>query len=187
MAPVSFLSVTVSRRGLMGFGRRGPPEVVVCLRGEHDLSTVAESSVTVARAITLGEGDLVVDLSRVVFMDASTVGVILGARELLRVRSRSLVVRSPSTCARRVLELCDLGHLVAPSRAGASMAGAAAALGTWVTVPAIDGIDRRAEVSAFDSFPETVFAERVGARGVAPSQEVRRRGVEHPTGVAGAG
>jgi anti-anti-sigma factor len=181
--------MTLSRRGLMAFGRRGPPEVVVvvCLRGEHDLSTVAESSVTMARAITLGKGDLVVDLSRVAFMDASTVAVILETREVLRARSRSLVLRSPSRCARRVLELCDLGHLVAPGRAEAPMAGAAAALGTWVTVPAIDGLDRTAEVSAFDSLPETVFAERVSATRAAPSREVHPRAVEHPTGVTGSG
>jgi anti-anti-sigma factor len=112
MAPTVFLSLTVSHRGLTAFARRGPPDVAVCLRDEQDLSTVAELSMTMARAITLGDADLVVDLSRVEFMSASTVTVIAAARELLLARSRSLVVRSPSRCARRVLELCDLSDLI---------------------------------------------------------------------------
>jgi anti-anti-sigma factor len=54
----------------------------------------------------------VVDLHRVEFMDASTIGVITWARELLRARSRALTVRGPSPSARRVLGLCDLSDLV---------------------------------------------------------------------------
>ena len=114
MAPLVFLSVTVSRRRLPAFARRGPPEVVVCLRGDHDLSTVAELSAAMAQAIALGDADLVVDLSRVELMTAATVGVLVRARELLRVRSRSLLVRSPSRRARRVLELSDLRGLIEP-------------------------------------------------------------------------
>ena len=59
------------------------------------------------------DADLVVDMSGVTFLDASTIGVVVRAsRHLLR-RSRSLAVRSPSTCARRVLQLCDLADLIA--------------------------------------------------------------------------
>jgi anti-anti-sigma factor len=135
--------------------------VVVCLRGDHDLSTVTELSATMARAITLGDGDLVVDLSRVEFMSAATVSVIVRARELLGARDRSLAVRTPSRCARRVLELCDLSDLIDPRFADSSVTGAADALGTWIPVPAIDGIDRRVEASIFDSFPETVVVGSV--------------------------
>jgi len=161
MAPTAFLSLTVSPRGPMVFARRGPPDVVVCLRGEHDLSTVAELSATMARAMRLSDADLVVDLSRVEFMGASTIGVIVWARDLLGARDRSLAVRTPSSCARRVLELCDLSDLVDPRSGGGSMTGAAAALGTWVPVPAIDGVDRRVEASVLDGFPETAVAGSV--------------------------
>jgi anti-anti-sigma factor len=161
MAPTAFLSLTASREGPMAFARRGPPDVVVCLRGEHDLSTVAELSATMARAITLSDADLVVDLSRVEFMSASTVNVVVWARELLRARHRSLAVRTPSRCARRVLELCDLSDLIDPRFAERPMTRAAAALGTWVPVPAIEGIDRRLEASVLDSLPAAAVAGSV--------------------------
>ena len=61
-----------------------------------------------ARAIALDDADLVLDLSGVEFMDAATVRLIIRAREFLRLRSRSLTLRSPSTHARRVLDLCGL-------------------------------------------------------------------------------
>ena len=142
MPPIVFLSVTVSRRGLTAFAQRGPPEVVVHLRGEHDLATVAELSGSLARAITIGDADLVVDLSRVDFMGAATVGVFVWARELLLARSRSLVLRAPSSSARRVLELCDLDVLIA---APAEDAG-----------PGV-------EVTMLDRFPKIVALARAGA------------------------
>jgi anti-anti-sigma factor len=105
--------------------RDGPAErkqaeharTVVWVRGEHDLSTSGALWHTMARAIEAADTDLVIDLSEVEFMGAATVTVILQAVELLRQHSRSLTVRSPSRCALRVLDLCDLTHLVesAPS------------------------------------------------------------------------
>jgi anti-anti-sigma factor len=140
--------VTVSRRSLPAFAQRGPPAVVVCLRGEHDLSTVAELSATMAQAMALGDTDLVVDLSRVELITAATVGVLVRARELLRVRSRSLVVRSPSARARLVLELSDLRGLV------------------WrrpVAVPALQDVDRGTEVSMLDRAPRIVVEARAAS------------------------
>ena len=75
--------MTVSRRRLLAFARRDAARTVVWLRGEHDVSTVAALSETLARAIALDDADLVVDLSDVQFMGAATVGVIVRARELL--------------------------------------------------------------------------------------------------------
>ena len=176
MAPTAFLSLTVSSGGPTAFARRGPPDIVVCLRGEHDLATVAELSATMARAITLSDADLVVDLSRVEFMSASTIGVVVWARELLRARDRSLAVRTPSRCARRVLELCDLSDLIDPRFAERPMTRAAAALGTWVPVPAIEGIDRRLEASVLDSLPATVVAGSVDDQpGERPHRTTARR------------
>ena len=54
------------------------------------------------------------DLSEVQFMDATTIGVIIRARNHLRAESRSLVLRSPPPWARRVLDQCDLAGLVGP-------------------------------------------------------------------------
>lgn len=90
---------------------------VVCLRGEFDAFTAGALSETIARSMTLGEGDLVVDLSGVEFMAVTTVRVLCHAEELLRLQSRSLVLRSPSKCAKRVLDLCGLTDRFEPSSA----------------------------------------------------------------------
>ena len=85
-----------SHHGPVAFPARDADRTVVWLRGEHDICTVPALSQILARAIALDDGDLVVDLSGVQFMDASTVGVILRARDFLRLQSRSLALRSPS-------------------------------------------------------------------------------------------
>ena len=121
--------------GDVAFAEHDGGRSVVWLRGEHDLATVGALFEIVARAIAFGDADVVLDLSAVEFMDASTVGVIIAASELLGRGSRSLVLRSPSRCARRLIELCGLSDLLETVDAGPD--GAASALGTWVAVPAV--------------------------------------------------
>jgi anti-anti-sigma factor len=58
-------------------------------------------------AIRRGD-DLIVDLSGVRFMDASTIGVIVSACALIRERSGSLTIQSPSPFARRLLDVCHV-------------------------------------------------------------------------------
>jgi anti-anti-sigma factor len=153
-------SATVSRRPPVAFVRRGPPpHVVVWLRGEHDGFTVHELVVTMARAITLGDAELVVDLSGVEFMGAATAGVLIRSRALLRTRSRSLVLRSPSRSARHLLDLCDLAGLVDPRLGDPPTTDAHGRQGSWVTVPDIDGVERCVAPSPLDRFPETVLTE----------------------------
>jgi anti-sigma B factor antagonist len=103
-----------STRGPLTFPAPAADRTVVWLRGEHDVSTVSALSQTMARAIALDDGDLVVDLSGVQFMDAATVGVIVRARDFLALQSRSLVLHAPSACAARVLDLCALADLLEP-------------------------------------------------------------------------
>jgi hypothetical protein len=94
-----------------------------------------------ARAISLDSAELVLDMSQVTFMAASTLGVIARARDFLRQRSRSLTVRSPSAPVGRVVLACSLSDLIGPSLAtavvSAELAGdkGAEALATWVAVP----------------------------------------------------
>lgn len=137
-------SVTVCRRGPLSHAGRDADRTVVSLRGEHDLATVAALSESLTRAMAFDDSDLVVDLSGVQFMGAATVGVIIHARQFLRARSRSLVLRSPSRCAWRVLDVCGLGELVDQRPLDAGTSCGASALGTWVEVPATD----RAELPA---------------------------------------
>jgi anti-anti-sigma factor len=122
--------------------RRAPPPIggrdgpgVVRLQGEYDVGTVAALSAILSRAIALDDADLVLDVSGVSFLDAATVGVIVRARLFLRNRSRGLLLRCPSRCVRRILDICDLTSLieVGPEVGGAT--GQVGALGSWVAVP----------------------------------------------------
>ncbi len=72
-------------------------------------------------------------------MDAATVGVILRARDFLRLQSRSLALRSPSPFAARILDLCELGDLLetAPAHPTQHRTGA---LGVLVAVPTDDRV-----------------------------------------------
>src|SRR4029453_9007420 len=148
MAPVQSLSVTFARRGLIDFARRDAAHTVVWLRGEHDISTVGALSETLARAIAR-DADVVVDLSEVDFMGAATVGIIIRAGELLGLRSRSLAVRSPSRCARRILDLCGRAGLLDPRSVDTGhLTGTDAAQSTRGGGPAPDRVDQGAEASA---------------------------------------
>lgn len=190
MVPIDISSVTVSRRHVTAFAGRNPDRTVVWLRGEHDVSTVAALSETLARAIALDDADVVVDLSEVQFMGAATVAVIIRAREFLRLRSRSLVLRSPSECARRILDVCGHSDLLDPRVADATpLTGPAGALGTWVVVPATERIDRRADASAPEprSAPYPVPVGRAGAARRQSSADAHHRADERATNGVGRG
>jgi anti-anti-sigma factor len=87
-------------------------DTVVWLRGEHDLSSIEELIPAIATAVDIGRSDLVIDLSRVEFMDSTTIDQILGARIRLEAEGRKARVRDPSPSARYLLEICELTHLV---------------------------------------------------------------------------
>jgi anti-anti-sigma factor len=91
---------------------------VVWLRGEHDISTTTVLSRVISHALAVADGDLVLDLSEVLFMDASTVAVFARIQESVRERAQSLILRSPSRCADRVLDLCGYRDLVPGSPIG---------------------------------------------------------------------
>ena len=87
-------------------------DTVVWLGGEHDLSSVEELMQAIATALDSGRSDLIIDLSRVEFIDSTTIDQILAARIRLEAEGRKARVRDPSPAARYVLEICDLTHLV---------------------------------------------------------------------------
>lgn len=130
----SLSSLEVSRSSIAA--NVASPRALIWVWGEHDLATRSELSDTLARAIAGEHSDVVVDLSLVTFMDASTVGVIVGARNLLGERSQKLTLRTPSHFARWVLDICGLSGLVeAEEVPSVTRTGA---LSTWVQVPAVD-------------------------------------------------
>jgi anti-anti-sigma regulatory factor len=91
-----------------------PEPIVVWLAGEHDISTVGALWLTLARAIAREPAALDVDLSGVELMSAPTLKTIARAREVVRLRSRSLPVRSPSAFVRRIIDACDSTGLLDP-------------------------------------------------------------------------
>lgn len=131
-----FSRISVSRRG----SRTGYATcAVVWVGGEHDITTkVSLLEAIAAAAAQRDKAHVLVDLSEVTFMDASTIGAIVGSRNRLRPLGQLLEVRAPSPTAHRLLELCDLGHLVhSLAVETAHPAGVAAALSTWVDVRSI--------------------------------------------------
>src|SRR5688572_19013538 len=89
---------------------------VVWLDGEQDIATVAALADTLANATSADDADLIVDLSGVTFMSTATIDALIRARNLLSGLSRNLTLRSPSKCARRLLDLCGLDGFVEPSQ-----------------------------------------------------------------------
>jgi anti-anti-sigma factor len=116
---------SVLRRAVLPRPARAGIPTVVRLDGDYDLSTVGCLWETLAQAMTHDDADIVLDLSRVEFMDAAAVAVIVQAGNRLRRRSRSLRVQCPSSRARRFPDLCGLAGQV---EAGAGEITAAATL-----------------------------------------------------------
>jgi anti-anti-sigma factor len=128
-------AIAVARRGSTPEDSGAGP-TVVWVRGEQDIATKVSLVVAIARAAQRDGADVLVDLSDVTFMDASTIGALVGSRNRLCSRSQALAVRSPSRPARRVLELCGLADLIHTAAAEAvHPSGVGAALNTWVEVP----------------------------------------------------
>jgi anti-anti-sigma factor len=180
MAPIEFSPGSVSGRRAAVLSGGEADRGVVWLRGAHDASTVVELCTIMARAIAFNDADVVVDLSEVTFMGAATVGVILRAEAFLLERSRSLMLRSPSTRSRRILGLCGRGDLVDPRSADAVGATRrSGAVGTGVTAPTANRADCRA--------PDLVLADGVTApRGVWWT-DAHHAGEERTTSLAGRG
>jgi anti-anti-sigma factor len=87
---------------------------IVWLDGEQDIATVAVLADTLRNVISADDANLIVDLSGVTFMSSATIDELLRARNLLLGLSRNLTLRSPSKCARRLLDVCGLAGLVEP-------------------------------------------------------------------------
>jgi anti-sigma B factor antagonist len=88
--------------------RRGGTRTVVSLRGEQNMNTAIDLAKALAAASAVGDGDVVVDLSKVQFMDAAIITALVRGRNILRSQSRALVLRAPSGFAGRLLHLCGL-------------------------------------------------------------------------------
>lgn len=98
-------------------GEKDPCPTVVWLFGEQDISSDQALRRVLSAAIASNDADVVVDLSSVSFVSASTLGVIVTARRFLLQRSRALTVRSPSAHVRRIIGICGLDDLLTSAHA----------------------------------------------------------------------
>jgi anti-anti-sigma factor len=152
----------------------------VWVRGEHDIATKDSLVVAIAYAGQLEHADVFVDLSELTFMDASTIGAIVGSANRLRSHSQSLALRAPSPRALRVLDLCGLAPLVHPAVVPAvHQSGVAAALSTSVgptgrSDAACDPQRRRAAVSPGDRIDARHRRRRGGSWGSVSGGRERR-------------
>jgi anti-anti-sigma factor len=100
--------------GCAPFVSRDGDRTVVWLGGECDIATAGLVTDTLTEAISLGDGDLIVDMSAVTFIGTVTIVALTQTRDALRRQSRSLTVRSPSKCVRRLLTVCGQADLIEP-------------------------------------------------------------------------
>lgn len=130
--------VTNEESGLWVAGARSTWEgsrTIAWLWGDHDTATAGRLTEFLVDAAEGGD-DLVVDLSAVLFMDASTISAIVRARSRMAETSRVLTVRSPSALMEQVFGVCGLTDLI---EAGESPrverpVSARSALESWVAV-----------------------------------------------------
>ena len=84
----------------------------VVLSGRLDVSCVAEVREALHEAIDLGNGDLVVDLAAVELVDATGLGVLLGADRRAKQAGRRIVLRDASAPVRRILRVTRLHRVL---------------------------------------------------------------------------
>jgi anti-anti-sigma factor len=85
---------------------------VIRLAGEHDTSTAAALGDAFAQALTTDSPEVLLDLSEVTFIDASTINAMIGLQNGLDEASRTLTLHRPAPCVIRLLAIC--GQTVAP-------------------------------------------------------------------------
>lgn len=171
MTPSESPSVSVYRCGQECVGS-DPLHTVIGVRGGHDAATREQLSLILAQAEALDGADIIVDLSGVTFMDASTIGAFVVARNRLRCLSRSLSFRDPSPSAWRVLDLCRLAQLVHEDLAPTQTPGATA-LGSWVDVPTRDRNQDSEQPSVDQQTPSQAPARHTVQRCVASAESVQ--------------
>jgi anti-sigma B factor antagonist len=87
-------------------------EVLVAVRGEIDIATAPQLWQALDEAIPQATDRLVVDLARTTFIDSTALAVLMRACKQLRQAGGDLVLRAPSTSARKVLDLSGFDRVM---------------------------------------------------------------------------
>jgi anti-sigma B factor antagonist len=93
----------------------------LALSGRLDVSAVAEVRAALHQAIDCGTGDLVVDLSGVELLDATGLGVLLGADRRAKQVDRRIVLRDASPRVLRILRVTRLHRVLTLDRMAATV------------------------------------------------------------------
>ena len=88
------------------------PGRTVILRGRLDVTTVADVRLALHAAVDSGTGDLLVDLGEVDVVDASGLGVLVGAHRRAGRAGRRLVLRNVPDRILRLLALTRLNRVL---------------------------------------------------------------------------
>ena len=90
----------------------GRADMSVVVVGEIDLVTAAQLESALGEAVEGSRRGVNLDLSRVEFIDARGIGVIVEARRRAAASGHELVITAASKAVRRVVSLCDLDGLL---------------------------------------------------------------------------
>jgi anti-sigma B factor antagonist len=96
----------------------GEDAQAVVVHGEVDLATAPDLQSYIDSVIQSTDGDVLVDLADVGYLDSTGLAMLLTAHDRLAATGRSLRVRDPSIQVVRLLEICGACHLIAPDGDG---------------------------------------------------------------------
>lgn len=96
------------------------PGALLVLSGRLDVRAAADVRLALASALAAGEGDLVVDLAGVVAVDATGLGVLVGAHRQAGRAGRALVLRDPAPAPTRALLITRLDRVLRTVRSPAA-------------------------------------------------------------------
>jgi anti-sigma B factor antagonist len=87
-------------------------EAVISVIGELDFSTAPRLREQILELMKDGTTRLVIDLSRLDFVDSSGLGVLVATLKRMRERDGTLMLRSPSANTSKVLQVSGLDKLL---------------------------------------------------------------------------
>ena len=99
--------------------REAEPGRVLVLSGRLDVRVAADVRLAVERAVERAEGDLVLDLGRLEGLDATGLGVLVGAHRRAGRSGRTLVLRDAPEPVSRLLRRTRLDRVLRQSRSAA--------------------------------------------------------------------
>lgn len=85
---------------------------VLCVSGEIDIYTAPLFKQAVVNLVSDGNRDVIIDLSKVTFMDSSGFGTLLGATKRLRPMGGGLHLAAPNSTIQRMLRLTRLDTIM---------------------------------------------------------------------------